>query len=150
MNNGTDLTKGAILSQLVKLSLPIIGTSFIQMAYNLTDVIWLGRLGAATVTAVTTAGFFMWLLYSFFYAAKSGTETLVAQAAGRKNIHAAGHIAENALTFSFYGSIAVNALLFFFAAHLLQFFKLDADVLQQATSYLKIISNRWFLVNNVC
>ncbi len=140
MNNRTDLTKGAILPRLVKLSLPIIGTSFIQMAYNLTDVIWLGRMGAATVTAVTTAGFFMWLLYSFFYATKSGTETLVAQAAGRKDTQEARHVAENALTFSFYGSIVVNALLFLFAADLLQFFKLDADVLQQATGYLKIIS----------
>jgi putative MATE family efflux protein len=140
MDKGTDLTRGAILPRLIKLSLPIIGTSFIQMAYNLTDVIWLGRLGAATVTAVTTAGFFMWLLYSIFYSTKSGTETLVSQAVGRRDTTGARHIAENALTFSLFGSIVVNVVLFLFAADLLQFFKLDVKVLGEATGYLKIIS----------
>ncbi len=100
MRHGTDLTEGPILSKLIKLSLPIIGTSFIQMAYNLTDVIWLGRTGPATVTAVTTAGFFLWLLISIFYCTKSGTEALVSQAVGKKNMTVARQVSENALTVS--------------------------------------------------
>jgi len=80
MRHGTDLTEGPILSKRIKLSLPIIGTSFIQMAYNLRDVIWLGRTGPATFAAVTTAGFFLWLLMAIFYCTKSGTEALVSQA----------------------------------------------------------------------
>ena len=34
-----DLTQGPILKGLVTMALPIMGTSFIQMAYNLTDMI---------------------------------------------------------------------------------------------------------------
>ena len=46
-----DLTKGPILSGLVKMALPIMGTSFIQMAYNLTDMLWIGFLGSSAVAA---------------------------------------------------------------------------------------------------
>lgn len=35
-----DLTQGKITEKLVKMSLPIMGTSFIQMAYNMIDMIW--------------------------------------------------------------------------------------------------------------
>ena len=35
MKNGLDLTEGNIIKRLVALSLPIMGTSFIQMAYNM-------------------------------------------------------------------------------------------------------------------
>lgn len=140
MQNRTDLTEGPIFTKLIQLSLPIIGTSFIQMAYNLTDVLWLGRAGSATVTAVTTAGFFMWLLLSMFYCTKSGTETLVAQSVGKKDVVMARLVAENALTFSVYGSIAMNLLILIFSANLLQFFKLEPDVMVQAVSYLRIVS----------
>ncbi len=140
MQNRTDLTEGPIFSKLIKLSLPIIGTSFIQMAYNLTDVIWLGRAGSATVTAVTTAGFFMWLLLSIFYCTKSGTETLVAQSVGKKDDSMARLVAENAVTCSIYGSIVMNLLILVFSADLLQFFKLEPDVMAEAVSYLRIVS----------
>lgn len=140
MRHGTDLTEGPILSKLIKLSLPIIGTSFIQMAYNLTDVIWLGRTGPATVTAVTTAGFFLWLLMSVFYCTKSGTETLVSQAVGKKDMIMARQVSENALTVSLYGSIILNLLIFVFSGTLLQFFTLEADVMTKAVSYLRIVS----------
>lgn len=140
MQNRTDLTEGPIFPKLIKLSLPIIGTSLIQMAYNLTDVIWLGRAGSATVTAVTTAGFFMWLLIAMFYCTKSGTETLVAQSVGKKDPGMARLVAENALTFSIYGSIVLNLLIFVFSADLLRFFKLEPDVMVEAVSYLRIVS----------
>ena len=39
MEKRMDLTKGSIIPTLVKLALPIMGTSFIQMAYNLIDMI---------------------------------------------------------------------------------------------------------------
>lgn len=43
-NGNVELLEGPITGALVKLSLPIMGTSLIQMAYNLTDMIWVGRL----------------------------------------------------------------------------------------------------------
>ncbi len=140
MESKSDLTEGPILSKLIKLSMPIVGTIFVQMAYNLTDVIWLGRSGSVPVTAVTTAGFFMWLLASIFYCTKSGTETLVAQSVGKKDFKMARLVAENALALSLYASLIANLLVLVFSGYLLQFFTLDTEVMSTAVSYLRIVS----------
>ncbi|NLB91028.1 MAG: hypothetical protein GX786_07400, partial [Clostridiales bacterium] len=39
-----NLTEGSIFAKLLLISLPIMGTQLLQMAYNLTDMFWLGRL----------------------------------------------------------------------------------------------------------
>ena len=39
-----DLTEGNILKKLIILALPIMGTSLIQTAYSLTDMIWVGTI----------------------------------------------------------------------------------------------------------
>ncbi len=140
MKKGIDLTEGNILPKIIGLTLPILGISFVQMAYNLTDVIWLGRTGSATVTAVTTAGFFMWLLLSIFYCTKAGTETLVSQAVGKKDVKTARQVAENALTFAICCSLVLNLLVLVSSGGLLKFFKLEPVVMEQALAYLRIVS----------
>jgi len=62
MKKKYDLTEGNILYKLTLLSLPIMGMSLIQMAYNMIDMIWIGRLGSGAVAGVGTAGFFLKLL----------------------------------------------------------------------------------------
>ena len=140
MKKEIDLTSGPIATKIIKLSVPIIGTSFIQMAYNLTDVAWLGRTGSATITAATTAGFFMWLLMSLFYTTKSGTETLVSQSVGKKDFSTARQVAENALTIGLSASFIINALIIVFAGSLLGFFKLEPEVMVKAVQYLRLVS----------
>ena len=44
MKKTVDLVKGDIFKTLLTLSIPILGTSFIQMAYSLVDMMWIGRL----------------------------------------------------------------------------------------------------------
>ena len=47
-----NLTHGPINRQLFNLAMPIMATSFIQMAYSLTDMAWGGRLGSEAVAAI--------------------------------------------------------------------------------------------------
>lgn len=61
MKKNIDMLHGPVLPALTKLALPIMATSLIQMAYNLTDMIWIGRLGSNAVAAVGAAGMYMWL-----------------------------------------------------------------------------------------
>ena len=42
-NRSIVLTDGSILKALTKLAMPIIGTSFVQMAYGFIDMIWVGE-----------------------------------------------------------------------------------------------------------
>ena len=40
-----NLTQGGILKKLLMVAVPIMGTQLMQMAYNLTDMFWLGPHG---------------------------------------------------------------------------------------------------------
>ena len=55
MSNIKNLTVGRIRNQLFSLALPVMGTSFIQMAYSFTDMAWVGRLGSRQVAALLSA-----------------------------------------------------------------------------------------------
>ena len=56
MKQNVNLLEGSIVKGLSKLAFPIMGTSLIQMAYNLTDMIWIGRVSSNAVAAVGAAG----------------------------------------------------------------------------------------------
>ena len=49
MKTHINLLEGKILPALSALALPIMATSLIQMAYNLIDMIWIGKIGASAV-----------------------------------------------------------------------------------------------------
>lgn len=55
-DSGLDLTRGNLLRNLIKLSLPIMLSNFMQTFYNLTDTFWLGKLGEEARNAVSVAG----------------------------------------------------------------------------------------------
>jgi len=78
-----NLTHGNIAGSIIKLTIPIVATSLIQMAYNLVDLIWIGRVGSAAVASVGTAGFFTWLGFAFIIISKIGAQVGVAQSVGR-------------------------------------------------------------------
>ena len=99
MKHAIDLTRGNILAVLTKLAMPIMATSLIQMAYNLTDMIWIGRLGASAVAAVGSAGMFMWLASGFTTIARTGGQVMTGQMLGAKEQARASMYAQNALQF---------------------------------------------------
>lgn len=70
------------LKELVILALPVIATSFLSIAYNIINVIFVGKLGSDAVAAVGSAGFFMHLSW--------GVSTLFTVGAGIKVSHALG------------------------------------------------------------
>ena len=100
MKKSVNLVSGNIISTLIKLSLPILGTSFIQMAYNMIDMIWVGRIGSNAVAAVGTAGFFTWFGSALVFISKIGAEIGVSQAIGKKDINEKNKFVYNSL-FSF-------------------------------------------------
>ncbi|WP_461205261.1 MATE family efflux transporter [Clostridium sp. DL1XJH146] len=141
MTKKNDLTKEDILKSIVKLALPIMGTSFIQMAYNMVDMIWIGKLGSKAVAAVGTAGFFTWLAMAFIIIPKMGAEIGVAQSIGRKNKgEAKGYITQS-IQLGIILGLLYGSFLLLFRRNIIAFFHLgDMDVIQMALSYLVIIA----------
>jgi len=106
LNQIKDLTSGNIFPQIIKLAIPIIATSFVQMAYNMTDMAWLGQVGSETVSAVGIALYLVWLGSSLLFIPKIGAEVGISQSIGGKNLEHAQSFAKNAFSLSFIISIA--------------------------------------------
>ena len=73
------------------MAVPLISASFIQMAYSMTDMLWLGHLGSDAVAAAGAAGFFTWLCNALSFMTKIGAEITVSQSVGSKDYRRAGH-----------------------------------------------------------
>ena len=46
-------------TKLIKLALPVVGSSILHVLYNLTDMIWVGKLGTGAIAAVGTVGYYI-------------------------------------------------------------------------------------------
>ncbi len=140
-----DLTQGSILRHLITLALPIMGMSFMQMAYNLTDMIWVGRTGSGAVAAIGTAGFFMWFGFAMLMSTKIGVEVTVSQSLGKKNPHDASRFSHTGYSAAFAIATLYALTILAIAPLLVSFFKLgiDAnhfDVSRAAIHYLRLIA----------
>ncbi|MCF7918608.1 MAG: MATE family efflux transporter [Candidatus Cloacimonetes bacterium] len=136
-----DLTEGKITGTLVKLAMPIMATSIVQMAYNMTDLIWLGRLGSKAVAAVGTAGFFTWFGFAFILISKVGAEISVSQSLGRKNLIDAREYARNALYLVLFFAVFWMTVLLIFNREFIGFFQIsEASVNEMACTYLSIVA----------
>ena len=135
-----NLTEGPILSQLFMLAMPIMATSFIQMAYSLTDMAWVGRLGSEAIAAVGSVGLLTWMTTSLALLNKVGSEASVGQAIGMKDEIAARSFATHNLTLSLMISITWAFVLFAFAPFIISFYELKEHIVHDAINYLRIVS----------
>ncbi|MGL4873682.1 MAG: MATE family efflux transporter [Clostridium sp.] len=126
-----------MLNKLVALALPIMGTSFIQMAYSMIDMIWVGKLGSLEVAAVGTAGFFTWLAMAFIIVSKMGAEIKLAQCVGKKEFERGRKYIRAAMQMNIFLSITYSLVLLIFNNALIGFFNLgDEVVINLARTYL--------------
>ena len=93
----TDLTNGPIVQTLAKLALPIMASSFLGTAYNITDMAWIGVLGSKAVAGVGMGGMYVWLSQGLCSLARMGGQVNVAQSCGRGDTKAARDYASAAL-----------------------------------------------------
>ncbi|WP_207705537.1 MATE family efflux transporter [Hathewaya massiliensis] len=141
MNKTTDLTKGSILNSLLSLALPIMGTSFIQMAYGMIDMIWIGRVSSLAVAAVGTAGFLVWFGQSFILLSKVGAEICVSQYLGAKKEDEARSFANNAMQITIIMALIYSLIMIIFKKQIIGFFRLNSlEVIQMSETYLVIVS----------
>ena len=135
-----NLTEGPILKQLFALAMPIMATSFIQMAYSLTDMAWVGRLGSEAIAAVGSVGLLTWMTTSISLLNKVGSEVSVGQAIGMKDETAARIFATHNLTLSLIISIIWASVLFSFSSPIIRIYELKDHITLDAVNYLRIIA----------
>ena len=139
MQKKIDLINGPILSSLTKLALPIMATSLIQMAYNMIDMIWIGRLGSSAVASVGAAGMYMWLSNGLVTLARMGGQVHVGHAVGAGRTDSAGRYAATTFQMTLLLGVLYGLVCTIFSKPLIAFFHLTStSVINDAVSYLMI------------
>lgn len=137
-----DLLNGSIAASLMRLALPIMGTSLVQMAYNLIDMIWIGRLSADAVAAVGAAGMYLWISFAFSTVPRIGSQVKSAQALGAGDIDKAAGYAQAAFHMGAVLMILLTAFCIVLHPQLIGFFQAAQSKCQLLTAeiYLIVIS----------
>ncbi|MCL2620395.1 MAG: MATE family efflux transporter [Defluviitaleaceae bacterium] len=138
--NKYDLTKGPILQRLVKMAMPLMANSFMQMAFNLFDMFWLSRMegeSGGPVAAAGTAGMYFWLSMAFVFVGRMGAQVGVSQNMGKGDKAEAKRYAQNAFAVGIGLGVIYGVAMIIFQTPLIGFFNMDDQhVITMAQQYL--------------
>lgn len=139
MREKVNLLEGSIGSALVRLALPIMGTSLIQMAYNLTDMIWIGRISSNAVAAVGAAGLYIWMSAGLALLISMGGQVLLGQFLGAGQKEEARKYARVSLQMGIVFGLLFGLICILGNRILIGFFHLNSpEVIRDARWYLII------------
>ncbi|OLR64139.1 MATE family efflux transporter [Peptoniphilus porci] len=135
-----NLLKGNIFSALLKMALPLMGTAFVQMAYSLVDLMWLGRLSTGAVAAVGTCSFLVWIAQSITLIAKTGISVGLSQSYGKGDSEGCKSVWVSGFVLNLIFCLSLTIFYIAMRNKIIGFYNLDRDVHAMAVDYLVIIS----------
>ncbi len=92
------LTQGPLRPIILRLALPAVGMMGVHFTFNLIDMLWVGRLlGPAALAAVSTGGFFIWIVLSLAEMMDVGLVAVAARRHGQGLPHQAATAAAAAV-----------------------------------------------------
>ena len=134
-----DLTQGPIARSLFVFALPILGGNVLQSLNGSVSAFWVGRhLGEGALVAVANANNLMFFLLGGVFGFGMASTILVAQAVGRRDLHAARRAIGTSATFFIGLSGVLAALGWPLAPGLLAWMGTPAGSLADAVAYLRI------------
>lgn len=139
------LLEGPIMGSLLRLAAPLMLTAFIQMAYNLTDSFWIGRLGKDAVAGTGIAGFIVWFSQSLILIPRVGVGTLAAQSYGRNEKEQTLKVVEHGLQLAVFISLCFMLITWAGQRLFIGFYDLNAQVETAANTYIRIIAAGYFI-----
>lgn len=129
-----------MIRQLIWLALPVIGSSFMTMAYNFVNMIFVGNLGSEAVAAVGSAGFFMHLGWGLSSLLTVGAGIRVSHAIGNGNPQLARSYVRSGILAIVTLAVIYYVFLFFAGNELIDLIQLNNVAIEKAaTEYLLII-----------
>jgi len=134
----TRLLEGPIIRSLFLLAFPIMGANILQIAYQLIDAFWVGRLGAAAVAAVSVSMPVMFLMISAGLGFAVAGTTLIAQYTGAGDKKMVDHVAAQTMITIVGLSAILAAIGFIGTPYLLDLMGVEPDVRANAVAFLRI------------
>jgi len=127
------------MRNLLSLSWPMIVTNTLMMLGPTIDMIWVGRLGSASIAGVGVSGMAVMLLNSMMMGLAQGMRAVVARFVGAGNNQGASHAAQQAFAICAAFSVIMAAIGIFLAEPILVLLGLEADVVSEGAAYMRIL-----------
>ncbi|WP_432402969.1 MATE family efflux transporter [Wukongibacter sp. M2B1] len=133
------ITEGPILPSLVKLAVPIMIGQLIHTLYNLIDTLWVGKLGAEAVAAVSISFPIVFLMISLAAGMAMAGTSLIAQNKGAGMDEEVDKILGQSFSFIGILSLILAFVGVIFSKQFIIWMGAEAQIIGDATGYLRII-----------
>jgi putative MATE family efflux protein len=133
-----DWTQGSILGNLLSLSWPMLIGSSLNMLGPTIDMIWIGRLGAASIAGVGVSAIAIMLVNSLMGGLFAGTSAMVARFMGARDETSANRVAQQAFVVGLAYCIVLAVIGIFLADKILMSLGVAADVVAEGAAYMRI------------
>lgn len=137
------ITEGSLLRPLFRLTWPILVIQLLQVTYNVVDTLYLGRLSAEAVGALSLAFPLIFLLIAVAGGFTTAGAILVAQYTGAKGDRSAGLVAGQTITTVAALSVVIGVGGYFYTRPALELLPSDPDtaatVIPLAADYMEVI-----------
>ncbi len=139
-NSNSTFGNHPMMKQLIWLALPVIGSSFMTMAYNFVNMIFVGRLGSDAVAAVGSASFFMHFGWGLSSLLTVGAGIRVSHAIGGGDLKLAKSYVKSGILAVIGLALTYYLILFFARDELIGLIQLNNPEIEKASSgYLLLI-----------
>lgn len=134
-----DLTEGPLLKNIILFTLPIIATELLQLLFNAADIVVVGNYASETaLAAVGSTGALINLIINLIMGLCVGAGVYVAKYFGSKDEQGVHEVVHTSMLTAIIGGIIFGLFGFFFAKIFLGWMDTPANVIEQASLYVKI------------
>lgn len=133
-----EIVEGSLSRALLVLAAPLLAQNLVQVAQQVIDLFWLGRLGADAVAAVGLNFPLISLLGVVAIGTQVGTQVLVSQRAGADDLAAGRRAAVNGTILGFVLGLVVGVATAVFAREVVGLFDTSVHVAEMAAAYLAV------------
>ncbi|MFC7081876.1 MATE family efflux transporter [Halorussus caseinilyticus] len=131
-----EITDGSLVRSLLFLAAPLVVQNLVQVAQQIVDTFWVGRLGENAVAAVGVNFPVIALIYSAAIVVSTGTQVIVSQRVGADNTEEGCRTAFHGLTLGFLSGSVVAVLVIFSAENIIELLMSGSEVTTLAVTYL--------------
>jgi putative MATE family efflux protein len=139
-----DLTSGPILSTVLRLAWPMVVGNVLQNAFNVVDMIFVGRLGPEAIAAVALCGLLMQISWTLLVGVSIGTTAMVSRFYGAGDTGLAGVTAMQSLSLGLLASALLVVFVNLAGRGALVALGASGGVVELGTGYLRIVFNGSF------
>lgn len=138
-NYEIDMTSGAILPKLLKLTLPLMLSSVLQLLFNAADIIVVGNFASEnSLAAVGSTTSLVNLMTNLFLGLSVGANVLTSRYMGSGNAEKVSKTIHTSIFLAIFSGIILTAAGIIFAEKLLALMQTPPEVLELSTLYLRI------------